>query len=128
MMQRPRPQPVTGGASSSNPKEIAMDTPTPHRSAHRPPNRKPLALLTNAAMCAAVIVALGASTPIHAGADPDPGDDGPNPFGGLSCSCAQTSPAGAPAQRQQLIGGLQQGLAVGQREPNLASSPATPPA
>ncbi|EUA58767.1 hypothetical protein I550_1910 [Mycobacterium intracellulare 1956] len=58
-MQRPRPQPVTGGASSSNPKEIAMDTPTPHRSAHRPPNRKPLALLTNAAMCAAVIVALG---------------------------------------------------------------------
>ncbi|BBY71521.1 hypothetical protein MINTM008_22540 [Mycobacterium intracellulare] len=105
-----------------------MDTPTPHRSAHRPPNRKPLALLTNAAMCAAVIVALGASTPIHAGADPDPGDDGPNPFGGLSCSCAQTSPAGAPAQRQQLIGGLQQGLAVGQREPNLASSPATPPA
>ncbi|ARR77416.1 hypothetical protein MOTT12_01752 [Mycobacterium intracellulare subsp. yongonense] len=103
-----------------------MDTPTPHRSAHRPPNRKPLALLTN--LCAAVIVALGASTPIHAGADPDPGDDGPNPFGGLSCSCTQTSPAGAPAQRQQLIGGLQQGLAVGQREPNLASSPATPPA
>lgn len=94
----------------------------------RPPGRKSLAFLTNAVVCAAVIVAFGASAPARAGADPDPGDGGPNPFGGLSCSCAQTTPAGSPGQRQQLIGGIQQGLVVGQREPNIASSPAKPSA
>lgn len=108
-MSRFRPQAVTAGT-------------------RRPPVRKSLALIANALVCAAVIVALGASTPVRAGADPNPGDGSPDPFGGLSCACAPTTPAGSPGQRQQLIGGIQQGLAVAQREPNLASSPAKPPA
>lgn len=117
-MRRRRPRAVTEGASSPNPKERATG----------PAARKPLAFIANASMCAAVIVAFGASTPAQAGADPDPGGPSPNPFGGLSCSCPQPGPAGSPGQRQQLIGGMQQGLAVGQREPNVGSSPARPPA
>ncbi|AFC48339.1 hypothetical protein OCO_19760 [Mycobacterium intracellulare MOTT-02] len=126
-MRRVRTQTVAGGARPASPKEITMATRKPPRFTHRPRRRKPLAHLTNASMCAAVIVALAASPPTRAGADPNPGDGTPNPFGGLSCSCAPTTPAGSPGQRQQLIGGIQQGLAVGQREPNLASSPAKPP-
>lgn len=88
-----------------------------------------MTVMTKTSTCAALLVVVFvASRPAPAGADPDPGGRNPGPFGGLSCSCAQTDPAGGPAQRAHVIGGIQQGLSVGQREPNLASSPAMPAA
>ena len=127
-MRRFREQPATGCPSSSSSNEFAMATPELHRSGRRQLGRKPLAFITKALICAALAVAFWASGPQPAGADPDPGGSDPGPFGGLSCSCRQSGPAGGPAQRAQIIGGIQQGLSVGQRQPNLASSPAKPPA
>lgn len=85
-----------------------------------------MTVMTKTLTCAALMVVFLASRPAPAGAEPNPGGGNLNPFGGLSCSCAQTGPAGSPDQRAQIIGGIQQGLSVGQREPNLASSPAKP--
>lgn len=99
----------------------------PNRSQHGADGRKPLSHITRALSCAVSIAALWVSSPAPGNADPDSGGADPNAFGGLGCSCAQPAPVGGPAQRQQLTGGLQQGLAVGQWEPHLASSPAKPP-
>jgi len=103
-----------------------MTPPEPRRSRRRQLGRKPLAFLAKAVICAAFIAVVWAPQPAPAGAEPNPGGD-PNPFGGLSCSCAQTAPADSPGQRQQISKGIQRGLSVGRREPNLATSPAKPP-
>lgn len=87
-----------------------------HRSARRLPGRKSLAFITKTLICAALAVVFWASRPAPAGADPDPGGGNPGPFGGLSCSCRQSGPAGSSAQRAQIIGGIQQGLSVGHQE------------
>ncbi|OBJ14691.1 hypothetical protein A5621_13565 [Mycobacterium colombiense] len=119
---------VKGCTRSSTQKETAMPIPEPHRSRRRLlPTRNPLAFIAITAICAALIVVNGALLATPAGADPNPGGGNTNPFGGLSCGCAQTTPADSPALRQQIIGGIQQGLSAGHWEPNLASSPAKPP-
>lgn len=41
------------------------------------------------------------------GAAPASGD--PNPFGGLSCSCRGTAPAGSPDLREEIDRGLREG-------------------
>lgn len=126
-MRRFREQPATGCPRSSASKEFAFAKPELHRSGRLLLGRKPLAFITKALICAALAVAFWASGPAPAGAGPDPGGSDPGPFGGLSCSCRQSGPAGGPADRAQIIGGIQQGLSVGQRQPNLASSLAKPP-
>lgn len=97
-----------------------MATPELHRQGRRQRGRKPLAFITKTLICAALAVTCWAWGPPPAGADPDPGGSDPGTFGGLSCSCRHSG----PARRAQIIGGIQQGLSVGQRQPNLASSPA----
>lgn len=92
-----------------------MAMPKPHRSGWRlPVTRKPLALNVKAAMCAAVVVAFGASVATPAGADANSGGDDPNPFGGISCSCDQTAATDSPDSEQQISQGIHQGLS-GQR-------------
>jgi hypothetical protein len=46
-----------------------------------------------------------------ANAEPGPSGANPNPFGGLTCNCQETAPAGDPAQLGELERGLRGGLA-----------------
>jgi hypothetical protein len=43
-------------------------------------------------------------------ASADPNQNDPNPFGGLTCNCQQTTPAGGPTVSQELDRGIQAGL------------------
>ena len=45
-----------------------------------------------------------------ASADPSQSDTQPNPFGSLTCSCQETTPADGPALSAELNRGLRQGL------------------
>ena len=45
-----------------------------------------------------------------ASADPNSIGSAPSPFGGLTCNCQQTTPAGGPTVRQELDWGIQAGL------------------
>lgn len=88
-----------------------MATPRSNQSGWRVSlTRNPLALIVKTMMCAAWIVAFGASLAAPAGADPNPGGGDPNPFGGISCSCSQTAPIDSPASKQQISQGIRQGL------------------
>jgi hypothetical protein len=53
-------------------------------------------------------LALGAGP---AGAEPSPSGTDPNPFGGLTCNCRETAPAGDPVRMGELGRGLRGGLA-----------------
>jgi hypothetical protein len=45
-----------------------------------------------------------------AGADPNPVDTGPNPYGTLSCAaCRETTPADSPALKAEIDRGLREG-------------------
>lgn len=95
----------------------------PHQTARRlAPTRNPLPLSIKALICAALIVVFGASAATPAGADPSPGGGDAHPFGGLSCSCSDTAPAGSPALRQQIAQGIQQALSDGHGDQNLVPS------
>jgi len=52
-------------------------------------------------------IALGAVVGCAASASADPS---PSPFGTLSCSCAETAPAGSPVLIEKIDQGIQQGL------------------
>jgi hypothetical protein len=45
-----------------------------------------------------------------ASADPSPSDTQPNPFGSLTCSCQETTPADRPALSAELNRGLRKSL------------------
>jgi hypothetical protein len=45
-----------------------------------------------------------------ASADPNQSDTQPNPFGSLTCSCQETTPAGGPALTAELDRGIRNGL------------------
>jgi hypothetical protein len=45
-----------------------------------------------------------------ASADPSQSDTQPNPFGSLTCSCQETTPADGPALSAELNRGLQKSL------------------
>jgi hypothetical protein len=45
-----------------------------------------------------------------ASADPSPSDTQPNPFGSLTCSCQETTPADGPALSAELDRGLSKSL------------------
>jgi hypothetical protein len=44
-----------------------------------------------------------------ASADPNPAGNGPNPYGGLHCSCHETAPPGSAALRAEIARGLREG-------------------
>jgi hypothetical protein len=44
-----------------------------------------------------------------ASASTDPAPAGPNPFGGLSCNCRETAPAGSPALKAEIDRGIREG-------------------
>jgi hypothetical protein len=54
-----------------------------------------------------------------ASADPNPNTVGtdPNPFGGLSCNCQETAPAGSPERKKEIDRGIREGLSA--RSPGL---------
>jgi hypothetical protein len=82
----------------------------PHQTARRPtPTRNPLSFILKAVMCAALIVAFGASVATPAGADPGLGGE-PDPFGGLSCNCDQSASTDGPVARQQIRRGMREGI------------------
>jgi hypothetical protein len=58
----------------------------------------------------ATAVILGSLATGGAPASADPNQNDPNPFRSLTCNCQQTTPAGAPAQSQELDRGIQAGL------------------
>jgi hypothetical protein len=57
-------------------------------------------------MLASVAIVLGS---LVVGAAPASAD--PNPFGSLTCSCQETTPAGGPALTAELDRGIRNGLA-----------------
>jgi hypothetical protein len=66
-------------------------------------------MITKMLASAAILGSLFAGgTP--ASADPNQSGTDPNPFGGLTCNCQQTTPAGGPAVSQELDWGIQAGL------------------
>jgi hypothetical protein len=67
-----------------------------------------LKLLVSAAI--ALVRLVGGAGP--ASADPDPGRTGPNPFGGMACSCQETYPASSPEQREEIDRGIRDGLSA----------------
>lgn len=56
----------------------------------------------------ALVLWIGGAAP--AIAEPDSGETGPNPFGGLDCSCQETCPAGSTEQRNEIDRGIMDGL------------------
>jgi len=58
---------------------------------------------------AAIAVGLCVGGAAPAGADPNPIDAGPNPFGTLSCNCREAAPAGSPELTEEMDRGLQEG-------------------
>ncbi|APT11322.1 hypothetical protein BB734_20600 [Mycobacterium avium subsp. hominissuis] len=110
---------VPRSANRSTTKEIVMPSPAPPRSGRPRRDRNPLALIAKPLLGAALAAAVATAWPATAGADPDPGGAA-NPFGGLSCGCSGTRPAGDPAQIDH---GLRQGLSDGRP----ASSPERSP-
>lgn len=75
-------------------------------------------LLVRAAI--ALVLWIGDAAP--AIAEPDSGETGPNPFGGLDCSCQETHPARSPEQREEIDRGIRDGLSAGST-PLSATSP-----
>lgn len=89
-----------------------MNMPKAHQTARRPlPTRNPLSFSMKAVICAALIMAFGASVAMPAGADPGAGGE-PDPFGGLSCSCDQSASTDGPVARQQVRRGMREGIAA----------------
>lgn len=64
------------------------------------------------ASAAIVLGALGVGA-APASADPSQSGNDPNPFGGLTCNCQQTTPNGGPAVSDELDQGIRAGLARG---------------
>jgi hypothetical protein len=62
---------------------------------------------------ATIVVGFCIAGAASAGADPNPSDTHPNPFGGLSCSCQETAPPGGPVLRQEIDRGIRDGLSGG---------------
>jgi hypothetical protein len=53
--------------------------------------------------------ATASADPDAFGKDPDAYAGEPNPFGGFSCSCYETAPAGSPALSEEINRGLREG-------------------
>jgi hypothetical protein len=67
-------------------------------------------------------IALGSSVGTAAAASADP-----NRFGGLSCGCQETAPAGSPAQREEEIErGIRAGLSAWLPGPPAPTQPRQP--
>jgi hypothetical protein len=64
-------------------------------------------MITKMLVSAAIFGSLVAGA-APAGADPNQPD--PNPFGSLTCNCQQTTPAGGPAQSDELDRGIRAAL------------------
>ncbi|BBX64383.1 hypothetical protein MSAS_35570 [Mycobacterium saskatchewanense] len=58
---------------------------------------------------AAAAVGLGLAAAAPAAAQPNSVDNGPNPFGGFSCTCQRAAPADGPTLQQQIAAGIRQG-------------------
>jgi hypothetical protein len=69
-----------------------------------------MSIITKALVSAAIGlgVFIGGATP--ASADSTSFGTDPNPFGGFSCNCSETAPAGSPALRDEINRGLREGF------------------
>jgi hypothetical protein len=76
-------------------------------------------VITKILISAAITLGLWAAGATPASADPNPNTVGtdPNPFGGLSCNCRETAPAGGPERKEQIDRGIREGLSA--RSPGL---------
>jgi hypothetical protein len=66
---------------------------------------------TLGAAAIALVSWVGGTAP--SSADPNSGDTGPNPFGGLSCNCPTTAPPGGGTGREGMDRGFRRGLTGG---------------
>jgi hypothetical protein len=73
-------------------------------------NLAPRVLITKMLVSAAIVLGSGVVAAAPASADPNPSDIYPNPFGGLTCSCQETAPAGGPVRRDEIDRGIREGL------------------
>jgi hypothetical protein len=89
-----------------------MLTSNPKQSALGLPNSDPRVLIAKMLVGATIVVGFCVAGAASASADPNPSDTHPNPFGGLSCSCQETAPAG-PDLRQEIDRGIRDGLSRG---------------
>jgi hypothetical protein len=66
-------------------------------------------MITKMLVSAAIVLgSVWGAAPASAG--PSPSDTQPNPFGSLTCSCQETTPAHGPALSEELDRGLWNGL------------------
>jgi len=68
--------------------------------------------ITKTLVSAAIAVGCCVASSAPAGADPDEGQVGSDPFASLWCDCRETSPTGSAAQRDEFRRGLREGLAT----------------
>ena len=71
-------------------------------------------VITKILVSAAITLGLWIAGATPARADPNPNTVGtdPNPFGGLSCNCQETAPAGSPERRKEIDRGIREGLSA----------------
>ena len=66
-------------------------------------------MITKLLVSAAIVLgSVWGAAPASAG--PSQSDTQPNPFGSLTCSCRETTPADGPALSAELVRGLSDGL------------------
>ena len=67
-------------------------------------------MVTKMLASAAIVLASLVVGAAPASADPNQSDTNPNPFGGLTCSCQETTAAGGPALTAEVERGIRGGL------------------
>ena len=75
-------------------------------------NLGPTVLIAKTLIGAAGVVGFCLVGAAPAGADPDPSGTHPNPFGGLSCDCRETTPDNAALRDAEIHRGIQAGLSA----------------
>lgn len=69
-------------------------------------------IITKILVSAAIALVLWVGSAVPAIADPHSGGTGPNPFGGLDCSCYEKYPAPSPEQKAEIVRGIRDGLSA----------------
>jgi hypothetical protein len=67
-------------------------------------------MITKMLVSAAIVLGPLAAGAAPASADPNQSEINPNPFGSLTCSCQQTTPAEGPALTAELDRGIWSGI------------------
>jgi hypothetical protein len=67
-------------------------------------------MITKMLVSTAIVLGSLVAGAAPASADPNQSDTNPNPFGSLTCSCQETTPAGGPALTAELDRGIRNGL------------------